>query len=157
MTLIEWVLTPIQGNCEEQKLLPRFVSGNRSAVKQWFAQRHAGRHCTAQNDCLTGGSQAVRTAAEPELLTLKVISPPNTTARCVLLLSLFSRKEDDGGKRRRGYTWFIWSYSITEAKSLKPKSHSFWPGVGKAVMNSCTPHKHLFFLQYCSLDTLLKR
>lgn len=50
---------------------------------------------------MKGCSHAGLTAAKPELLTLELIFPPNTTVRCLLLLSLSSRKKDDGGKKDR--------------------------------------------------------
>jgi len=54
-----------------------------------------------RDDSPKGGSRATRTAARPELLSLALISPPNTTVRCPPLLSLFSSKEDNRGKKAR--------------------------------------------------------
>lgn len=142
VTLIDWVFTPIPGDFEGQKSLPRFVSGKGSAVRGQLAQCHAGKHSMAWNDDPEGGSWAVHTASEPELLMLQLIpllTPLPGTHCCYLCAA--ERKEM--GKRHRGSMWWV----IPQPKpSLSSQNLVILSsGIGKTLISRYTPHKQGFF------------
>lgn len=67
MTLIDWVLTPIEGSCEKPNYCPRFWAENEA---RWSGDPPGVTQSDTVWTRTKGGSSAGLTAAEPELLTL---------------------------------------------------------------------------------------